>query len=302
MLNFELQYAILIIAYNRPKHLEKLFQSLEDYCLLESSQIVIVQQVGNTEVEHLIFKFKEKTKNCMVLTFDGSGKSLIANISFNRLSGYKFCFDILNCDYVIALEDDVVVGSDILDFTGFIMNKYWGKRNFRGINYGSHQGYSVTTQGFFSQVRFGIQGPGSAIHRNTWKRLNTPSNNLKSQYVLFDGVFEYFLKTGFMITPVNSRIMDNGHGGTHAPISSTDEHFVKLKNSFVNGFIDHRLNYILDNKNHSWTPDALVYRFNQNWKYKILNFLNYRNDIYFFYKLERAFYRLFILGKLFKVK
>ena len=50
MLNLELKYAILIIAYNRPKHLEKLFSSLEDYCLLESSQIVIVQQVGNIEV------------------------------------------------------------------------------------------------------------------------------------------------------------------------------------------------------------------------------------------------------------
>lgn len=96
--------------------------------------------------------------------------------------------------------------------------------------------------------------------------------------------------------------MDNGHGGTHAPIFSTDEYFVKLQKSFVNGFINHRLNYTLDKKSHSWRPDALVYRFNQNWKYKILNFLNYRNDTYCFYKLERAFYRFFILGKLFKVK
>ena len=63
MLNLELKYAILIIAYNCPKHLEKLFQSLEDYCLLESSQIVIVQQVGNIEVELLISKFREKLRN-----------------------------------------------------------------------------------------------------------------------------------------------------------------------------------------------------------------------------------------------
>lgn len=167
MLNLELKYAILIICYNRPRHLEKLFQSLEDYCLLESQQIVIVQQVGNIEVELLISKFREKTKKCMVLAFDGSQKSLIANISFNRLEGYKFCFNVLNYDYVIALEDDVVVGSDILYFTEFIMNKYLSKRNFRGINYGSHENYSDNTQGYFSQVRFGIQGPGSAIHRNT---------------------------------------------------------------------------------------------------------------------------------------
>jgi len=96
--------------------------------------------------------------------------------------------------------------------------------------------------------------------------------------------------------------MDNGHGGTHAPTLSSDEHFVKLKTSFVNGFITDNFNYTLNSRDHSWREDALVYKFYQNWKYKFLYFLNYRNDNYGFYKLERAFYRLFILGKLFKVK
>jgi len=167
--NHPFKFSILIIAFNRPQHLLQLFKSLEDYCSSEIPQIVIVHQVGNNDVELLISEFKLKNKNCMVLKFDGSEKSLISNISFNRIEGLKFCFDVINCDYVIALEDDVVVGSDILKFTEFIMNKYWNKRNFRGINYGSHEKYSIDTSRYFSQVRFGIQGPGSAIHKNLEK-------------------------------------------------------------------------------------------------------------------------------------
>jgi hypothetical protein len=302
MAQHQLRSAILIIAFKRPELLQNLFESLESTGDLKSKNIVIIQQIGNEGVSDIIVNFQKKYTNTLVKRTDGSGKDSTENISFNRIEGLRICFDDIGAEYVIALEDDVQVASDIFEFTNFIMKKYWDIPRFRGINYGSHENYSQVSSRKYAKARFGLHGPASAITKKTWEKINTSKNIKRSQYIIFDGLFEYYMKTGFMITPENSRYIDLGYGGTHTPENSDNSYFSNLKTSFVGNQVVDKFVYELNHQQKFWQNDALVYKKRNNLKYQILYFANYRNDNFIFRRLERAIYRLFVLKKLTKVR
>ena len=44
---------------------------------------------------------------------------------------------------------------------------------------------------------------------------------------------EFYLKSGFMVTPNLSRDLDFGWGGTHAPLDSMHPHYVKMRESWI---------------------------------------------------------------------
>jgi len=195
---------------------------------------VIVHQVGNRMTAKAIEDFLSRNSNSILIQINGSQRSSTENISFNRHLGLKFCFETLSAEYVVALEDDVEVSIDIFNFTKFVMRKYSKNRNFRGINYGSFEPHGDQSSLYYSKVRFGVHGPASTITKMTWKRLNVPRVREKLTRLLYDGVFEYFCKTGFMITPENSRFLDIGYNGTHTP-GVSDPYFHKMASSFVGG-------------------------------------------------------------------
>jgi hypothetical protein len=302
MVDTELRPVVLIITYMRPNLLLNLIESLEAAGELNMLDIVVIQQIGNEEVKKIVLNFKNKYKNVVVKSIDGSGKNSTENISFNRIEGLRICFEELRADYVIALEDDVQVASDIFEFTKFVMKAHWNKTGFRGVNYGSHELYSDNSSRNYSRVRYGIHGPASAITAKTWTEIYTAKNIKRSKYIIFDGLFEYYLKTGFMVTPENSRYIDLGYGGTHTSATADNPYFSKLKSSFVGNSIPKNPSYSFNEIEHSWRSDALIYKKWENFKYELLYFFNYRNDNFLFHMIERAIYRLLVLKKFTKVK
>lgn len=152
----------------------------------EDATFVIVQQQGNDAVSGLIQDFISRRENSFLLITNGSAKYVSANISFNRIAGYRFCFDKLGCEYVVALEDDVVISQDFFYFARFIMNKFYNDTHFRGVNFGSHEKYSSASVVNYQKIRFGIQGPASAITRRSWKKINTRHTlkNLRQTYTM----------------------------------------------------------------------------------------------------------------------
>ena len=302
MAQFKLNSTILVIAFKRPGLLLNLFNSLESAGDLKSMSIVIVHQIGDEDVNRLIIDFQIKYPRTRVKKIDGSDKTSTENISYNRIEGLRICFEELRADYVIALEDDVQVASDILDFTEFTMRHHWEMPRFRGVNYGSHEIYADSSSRNYARVRYGIHGPASAITINTWRKIYTARNLKRSKYIIFDGLFEYYLKTGFMITPENSRYIDLGYGGTHTPDSPENPYFFKLKSSFVGNLVQNNFSYTFNEIQHSWRSDALIYNKRENFKFQILYLSNSRNDSFVFHKIERAIYRFFILKKFKKVK
>lgn len=261
----------------------------------QDATFVIVQQQGNDAVSALIQDFICRRKNSFLLITNGSAKSVSANISFNRIEGYKFCFDKLGCDYVIALEDDVVISQDFFYFARLIMNEYYTHSHFRGVNFGSHEKYQSASVVNYQKIRFGIQGPASAITRGSWKKVNTRHTLKKLETDLYDGAFEYYLKTGYMITPECSRIIDQGVSGTHTSSNSNDPYFKLMRQSFAKGPGASGKELKFEDKGHCWRNDSIAYNPLDNWKYLLLFYFNSRNKLRFFRKVERGLYKLFFI-------
>jgi hypothetical protein len=294
---YPLKSTLLIVAFNRPELLAKLFESFEKSENSQSQFVVIVHQEGNIRVKNQISLFQSRHKLVHVVQTEGVKGTTEANIAFNRFKGYDYCFNVLQSDYVIALEDDVIISSDVFKFTEFIMSEYWAEKHFRGINFGSYVKFTDATSRQYSKVRYGIHGPASAIHKKTWRQFNNSSVRIRAEDTHWDGAIEYFLKTGFMICPVNSRYLDFGYGGSHT-LSSNDAYFVNLNESYIKNYVNDDFKYSLVKITIPWFVDMHLYRPNENWKYCLLYFVNLRNDKYFFFKLERLLYKVLILKRI----
>ena len=175
------------------------------------------------------------------------------------------------------------------------MNKYYNDSHFRGVNFGSHEKYSSASVVNYQKIRFGIQGPASVITRRSWKKVNTRHTLKKLETDLYDGAFEYYLKTGYMITPQCSRIIDQGVSGTHTSSNFDDPYFKLMRQSFTKGpgALGKELTFL--DKGHCWRNDSIAYNPKDNWKYLLLFFFNQRNKSRFFGKVERGLYKLFFV-------
>jgi hypothetical protein len=99
---------------------------------------------------------------------------------------------------------------------------------------------------------------------------------------------EPYLRTGFMITPNNSRLLDKGWGGTSAPDSSPDDpRFIKIKKSFVENYDNLHGSYQLEDVEHGWRWDAINYRARHNRYFYLRDF-----------EIARTIYRLWKILKL----
>jgi glycosyltransferase involved in cell wall biosynthesis len=290
----QLRGAVVLVVYSRPKLLPKVLASIQK-ANSTNLPLVVIFQTGNQEVQEILEK--NLTAEDHLFHVSGTLRSTINNISFNRLLGYNFAFNFLECDYVLAFEDDVLVSLDIFDFSDFIFRKYFGVKRFRGINFGSHEKYSTRTRNFYSLQRFGIHGPASGISSATWKHFQSFRIIEKGKKELFDGIFEPFIKSGFMVTPTNSRFLDIGVGGTHTSQSADDPYFEKMSLSFVEDDLLENI-YQMHKVDHSWRNDVFPYSWHENLLFDLLKVCGERRSNLFFRKLERAVYKVFILHRL----
>jgi hypothetical protein len=132
---YENRGVILVLAYARPELLNELFESIIRLNDAEDISIVVVRQIGVDSVSETLNKWKELIE--VLVETDGSAVTAAENISKNRLAGYAVSFDSLGADWVLAVEDDVLLASDTAFFTKRMFEKYKSHRNFRAINLGS---------------------------------------------------------------------------------------------------------------------------------------------------------------------
>lgn len=286
--------AIVLVTFSRPLLLARVLESIQ-IANKFSLPLIVIYQKGNQEVLDIL---QEKLHHQDYLfQVSGDNRSTLHNISLNRLLGYKFAFSFLNCDFVLAFEDDVLVSEDIFEFSEFIFEKYANVKRFRGINFGSHENFSQDSRNLFSLQRFGIHGPASGITAATWKHFDNERTLKKAKSELFDGIFEPFIKSGFMVTPTNSRFLDLGVGGTHTSPDSKDPYFEKMSESFVQEQFSAQ-KYESHAVRHSWRTDVFQYSAKDNLLFDILRFCGERRYMPIMLKLERAIYKVFILPRI----
>jgi hypothetical protein len=227
---------------------------------------LLVHQLGVPESCKISEKYKEFFD---IKYLSPLGENALQRINHNRIVGLTELFDNRGMDAVLAIEDDIEIAHDAVNFCMNSLDLYKNNRNFRGINLGSRieKPNNADSLREYSLIRYGLHGQAGVITQNTWVQINRWRllDNLDSG---FDAKIEQFLKTGFMVTPNHSRYLDRGFDvyATHAEKNPLHRDFVLNKKSFVGDqYWPVPDKYILKQENHGvWRNDALEFNKSEN--------------------------------------
>lgn len=252
--------SVVFFAYSRP---ELLANSVKSFILATNSSSwkkVLVWQSGFEEMKHKVEDLRSTFD--LIVETRGNQNTVLANINFNRVLGMRLAFDELKSDFVLGIEEDAVISTDSLVFIEQICKKYERARNFMGINLGSVEPRNEHDLKGYSRLRYGLQGQAGGLSKNAWKRCDRLLHDYDNEKVGWDSRLEFYLKTGFMVTPNVSRMNDYGWiNGTHSTADSDHIHFQLLRLSLFEGTLDSDLAYEEIPIRHSWRKDVVSYSF-----------------------------------------
>ena len=142
-------------TYSRPPLLELCLNSISECSNSIDFEKIIVLQVGNKEVESLVEAFCAKNRNSIIIRVDGQEKSPLQNMNWNRWKAWQHGFDNLGADWILSIEEDVVIHPKSIDFVCEVMIRMSNQKHFRGINLGSKLA-DPELNCTYSKLRFGL--------------------------------------------------------------------------------------------------------------------------------------------------
>jgi hypothetical protein len=250
--------SIVLFAYAR---VDLIRDSIKSIIAAEGSsnwKKILIHQLEFDQVDQVIKEYENHFD--LVVRVKRQFEPALGNINFNRILGTSICFELFQADIVLGVEEDTMIGYDSLTFIGQMVEKYNSNRAFRGVNLGSLESKTENNLNTYSLIRFGLHGQAGVITRKTWEKFSMDKllGNISDEG--WDSRFEFFIKSGFMVTPNASRLLDRGWDGTHAPTDSSHPYFEKQRMSWVG--IEPFLHqpYVRFDQKHSWRSDAINYR------------------------------------------
>lgn len=255
---FAMNLSVVFFAYSRPELLANSVNSFNLATNSSSWEKVLVWQSGFEEMRSKVQDLRSSFD--LIVETKGNQNTVLANINFNRVLGMRLAFDELKADFVLGIEEDAVVSTDSLVFIEQICKKFQDARNFMGINLGSVEPRSEHDLKGYSRLRYGLQGQAGGVTKNAWKRCHGLLKAYDIENVGWDSRLEFYLKTGFMVTPNVSRMNDYGWiNGTHSSADSNNIHFQLLRQSQFEGILDSELVYEEIPIHHTWRKDVTLY-------------------------------------------
>ena len=255
--------SIVVSTFNRPELLDKCLESIVSAHGFQEYKLIVLHQIGFKEVEAVLDRHKGKID--FLCRVDGSTKTPLHNINWNRYATYAVAFELFESDFVLGIEDDTIISRDALWFCENVYEKFKNKRNFQGINLGSLEFLHPKELNTYSKIRYGLHGQAGVITKKVWKSLSSRGIPKNIATDPLDAMLEPQLKKGFMVTSNCSRFLDSGWGGTHAPESPADSYYLKLQQSWV-GSEEVSSEFIEKSINHSWRQDAITFRARDSFK------------------------------------
>ena len=240
--------------------LDKCLSSVKKACGVDEWQVVVIHQAGNFEVDKVLDKHK-----AIIHTLVRSRPKFrepLGNINYNRILGSKYAFEFLDADYVLGIEEDNLISKDSLLFVEKVYELYKHDKAFRGINLGSIEYEKTISNTGYSLLRFGLHGSAGVLTRRTWnyiKRHGLWEFDLNNPCLPWDAQIEFYLKSGYMVTPNITRNLDLGYGGTFTP-NKKDKYFVSIKKSWERN--KHSENSLFERVQikHAWRKDAVAFK------------------------------------------
>lgn len=227
-----LKGAIVLVAHNRPEELQRVLASIKSSKRQVINELIIALQIGNQEVENLCYEID--WIHTRILEKRHASESIKKRINQNVFAGIKAAFDDPVNDWVVVIEDDIVVAEDFFRFISEIMERFYADKNFFGVNGFSGLPRQNDTSSQFGRYRYGF-GWGWALHREKWLSLNQYWSGQEDFH--WDQLIEPIVKTGFVVMPLQSRILNIGFNerASHTHKKKQDIHpqEKKLIDSFV---------------------------------------------------------------------
>ena len=256
-------YPIAIFAYNRPKHLRNLLDSLENNRLSELSDVsIFIDKCDDEKIHNSILEVankKRKFRSLSIITHDEN-----IGLKSNLIFGINEVLN--NDDGIIVLEDDLFLDEYFLEFMNKSLNEYKESGDVYHVNGWS---YPQLINRKKSNFVGSLASPwGWATWKNRWDNFNDEyqSNdyiNKKNQkyikkfnyYNLTNfsrqllantnneintlDIYWYqfiFLNNGKTIFPKHSLVSNNGFDGSGMHCGVSDKYEYKMKNLKINNF------------------------------------------------------------------
>ena len=222
----------VVIAFDRSEELTATLSAIARSDTSSLNQLIIVLQPGNKKVEQICKKID--WIKCTILVSDAIKGAPMVRINGNVFKGLEYAFSNPDNDWVAMIEDDIVIAPDFFRFSSFIVSKYEKEENFFGVNGFSGIKRRGFSDGDFGKYRYGL-GWGWVITKNSWERLSKIWTG--KEKIHWDVHIEHFIKTGFVIMPIQSRILNIGFNekATHTKneCGEMDSKSAKIQSSFV---------------------------------------------------------------------
>ena len=250
--------SIVLFAYARADLIRDSIKSIISAKGSSEWKKVLIHQVEFDQVDQVVKEYEEHFD--LVVRVKRQYEPALGNVNFNRILGTSICFELFQSDIVLGIEEDTMIGYDSLIFIDQMVERYSSNRAFRGVNLGSLELKTSENLNTYSLIRFGLHGQAGVITRKTWKRFSMKKLLEDISAEGWDSRFEFYIKSGFMVTPNASRLLDRGWDGTHAPSDSSHPYFEKQRKSWV-GSDQFEINFFSQlDQVHSWRKDAVKYR------------------------------------------
>jgi hypothetical protein len=249
---------ILHLVYNRPCKTEQVLENLQKLYGISEYKLIVVRQDGNKEVKDVIDRINWIDTLHYVTDYD-PGVSIKSRINQNMRLGISKAFDAHHADYIVIIEDDILLGYDFLHFCDLLQLRYRSDKDFRAINAFSKEKFDMSRIADYGKFRYGV-GKGWSINRKVWEKLKIFWKEGIDEH--FDVLIEPWIRKGFVIMPYCSRSMDIGWGGgSHTPENEEDEYYRGMKKSWVGDssfeLVDYRC---VKNMQYSWRSDCYQFR------------------------------------------
>lgn len=146
----------------------------------------------------------------LIESVQGEGTLPRTRILRNVRLGLKIGFEELRSPYCVVVEDDILVSKDFLDFISSCMVRFGSNPKFRAVNgFSRMKAEEGASEGGLVVGNYGV-GWGWALNFNSYRSVRKILNWQGDYH--WDSLLEPFMRTGFVVNPTRSRIMNIGFG------------------------------------------------------------------------------------------
>jgi hypothetical protein len=254
-----MKFVVVFFAFNRPDLLRLSVESFNNAEQSSQWQRILVWQRGSTEMKSEVGML-EKFFDIIVET-RGDKLTVLSNINFNRILGMRVAYEDFKADFVLGIEEDSMISNDSLVFIQYVYQKYKTYSKFMGVNLGSLESRASNNLNGYTRLRYGLQGQAGGLTKNAWKTCEKLLSRFDEEKGGWDSRIEYYLKTGFMVTPNVSRMNDLGwNSGTHAPSDPDNNHYRLLRENWLADLTIEDKSYLEIPIIHSWRSDVTQFK------------------------------------------